>query len=106
MCIRDSQYFAVPAFDRVSQWPEEIELQSQRETGSLNDADPEKVAHGSKSPLADSRAEYESSASITDAQMKYASVWDQRIFLKLALPFPVFLVLGVILSLLANKGGA
>jgi hypothetical protein len=37
--------------------------------------------------------------------MKYASVWDQRIFLKLALPFPVFLVLGVILSLLANKGG-
>jgi hypothetical protein len=99
------QYFAVPAFDRVSQWPEEIELQSQRETGSLNDADPEKVAHGSKSPLADSRAEYESSASITDAQMKYASVWDQRIFLKLALPFPVFLVLGVILSLLANKGG-
>ncbi|GAA0697100.1 hypothetical protein GCM10009104_26590 [Marinobacterium maritimum] len=101
-----NQYFAVSAFDRVSQWPEEVELQTRRETGSINDAGPEGAERGAQALLVGTGVEYESSAPMADIKAEYASIWDQRILLKLALPFPFFLMLGWVLSLLANKGGA
>lgn len=103
LAIFINQYFAVPAFDRVSRWPQEIELQRPGETDSIHDAVPEKTEHA---PLVDTGAAYDPHTPVTDTGTQYASIWDQRIFLKLALPFPVFLVLGVVLSQLANTGGA
>ncbi|MCC4264210.1 hypothetical protein LL240_07050 [Oceanimonas baumannii] len=100
------QYFAVPAFDRVAQWPKEIELESLGGAASMHDGGTEGEQVVSGAAWVDPGAAYNSSAVIANPGAKYTSVWEQKILLKLALPFPLFLVLGLVLSLLANKGGA
>lgn len=98
------QYFSIPAFDRVAQWPKELKL------SPLEDAVPESGAQPgpSDNPETDRRTSVngvDTASGSADLDAEYASVMDARIFLRLALPFPAFIAIGVVLSMLANKGG-
>ncbi len=100
LAIFINRYFAVPAFDRVTQWPNEIELQDEQlaDTGSC-------AAPAPQQPLSNAGLEERKSPSAVPTQARYVPIGDQKVFLKLALPFPLFLLLGILLSLIANKGG-
>lgn len=86
-----NRYFAVPAFDRVSQWPQEIALQSDTEAASTADT---RLESGGRPRV-----------STVEVRSEYPSIWDQHILLKLLLPLPLFIVLGVLLTLLGTEGG-
>lgn len=98
------QYFSIPAFDRVAQWPKELKLNPLEAVIPENDAQ----HRHSGNPETDRRPavnQEDTASGSADLDAEYAYVMDHRVFLRLALPFPVFIAIGVVLSMLANKGG-
>lgn len=100
LAIFINRHFAVPAFDRVTQWPNEIELHDKQQADTVSCASP-----APQQPLSSAGLEEHKSQSVVSTQVRYVPIGDQKVFLKLALPFPLFLLLGILLSQLANRGG-
>ncbi len=98
------QYFSIPAFDRVAQWPKELKLSPLDEAVPESDVEPGLFGNSEVDRRSTVNGVDTASGSVVlDAE--YASVMDARIFLRLAMPFPAFIAIGVVLSMLANKGG-
>ncbi len=106
MAIFLQKHLRVPAFDRVSQWPKELEIHPQRKAEPVLEASEIDRHPERKTDPGSSSAERTDEPDSAGSDRQYLSIMDHRIFLKLALPFPVFLIIGVILSMLANQGGA
>lgn len=79
-------HFGVRAIDRVTAWPEEKQLEASVQPVQCSGS-----------------AKEEPDTDMITTQ--YRSVWDQHVMSKLALPFPLFVVLGVVLMLTGNQGG-
>lgn len=78
-------HFGVRAVDRVTAWPEEKQLDAVPPDRCLAPAEGVSLRETPATP--------------------YRTVWEQHVMLKLALPFPLFVVLGAVLMLTGNQGG-
>lgn len=101
LAIFINHHFQVPAFERVTQWPNEVELGGIQSKDSATEAE-SALRQQAFTPVDTTKR---TGKSLAKTQARYVPIGEQKVFLKLALPFPLFLVLGIILSQIANKGG-